>query len=117
MIATIAVEGLEIECIIGVLPTERETPQVIFVDVEIDRDISAAVHEDDVARTVDYVEIARLIQDVAQERKFQLIETLAEVGAKAVLDGFGAERAKIKIMKPSAIPAASWAAVTVERRA
>ncbi|MCB1282228.1 MAG: dihydroneopterin aldolase, partial [Salinibacterium sp.] len=42
MIGTISVEGLEIECIIGIHPEERDKPQVLLVDVELDRDFAAA---------------------------------------------------------------------------
>ena len=72
MIATIGVEGLEIRCIVGVLPHEREAEQTLFVDVEIDRSIAAAVASEDVADTVDYVAIADDVTTLAVEEPRQL---------------------------------------------
>ena len=115
MIATIGVEGLEIRCIVGVLPHEREAEQTLLVDVEIDRSIAAAVASEDVADTVDYVAIADDVTSLAVEGRFQLLETLADRALDLLLERFGAERAAIKIMKPAAIAAARHATVRLER--
>ncbi|MCA9319707.1 MAG: dihydroneopterin aldolase [Planctomycetes bacterium] len=116
MIGTISVEGLEIECIIGIHPEERDKPQVLLVDVELDRDFAAAAEGDDMAHTVDYVDIAGALTTLAVEGRYRLLETLAEESAKLVMSRFGGERVAIKILKPAAIPEASWAAVRIERR-
>ena len=116
MIGTIAIEGLEIECIIGIHPEERETTQTILVDAELDRDFEAAVAGDDIDGTVDYVDLARDLTELAVEKRYRLLETYAEEAAEILLDLYGASRAKVKVMKPAAVPAARHAAVTVERR-
>jgi len=116
MIGTIHIEGLEIECIIGIHPEEREKPQVLLVDVALDRDFSAAASTDAVGDTVDYVDVAQALTSLAVESQFQLIETFAERATTLLLSQFNCERAAIKIMKPSAIPEASWAAVSFENR-
>lgn len=117
MIGTILLEGLEIECIVGIYPFEREKEQVLMVDLEIDRDFAAAAASDAVEDTVDYVALAALLTELAQRRKYKLLETFAEEAAAALIKEFGARRALVKIMKPGAVKAASWPAVRVERRA
>lgn len=116
MKATIGVEGLEITCIIGVLPHERTAEQTLRVDVEIDRSIEVAARDDDVAETVDYVAIADVVTELAVEGRFELLETLAARAVDLMIERFDAERAAIKIMKPAAIPAARHATVRLERR-
>ncbi|MFT7620428.1 MAG: dihydroneopterin aldolase [Planctomycetota bacterium] len=115
MIGTIIVEGLDIECIIGIHPAERVNLQHIFIDCEIDHDFAEAAANDDFQQTIDYVAVADLLTNLAVERQYQLIETLAEDGAKKIIDDFGVKRVAIKIMKPAAIPAAKWSAVKIER--
>ena len=115
MIGTIIVEGLEIECIVGIHPHERIEVQTILVDCELDRDFAAAAAGDDVTMTVDYVEVADLLTDLAVERQYQLIETFAEDAAAVILERFQAQRVALKVAKPAAIPKAKWSAVRVER--
>ena len=78
--------------------------------------IAAAAAGDDFSQTADYVEIADALTDLAVERQYRLLETFAEEGARLLFDRFGAERVGLKIMKPAAIPSASWSAVRIERR-
>lgn len=116
MIGTIFLEGLEIECVIGIYPHERTKEQLLLVDCQIDRDLAAAVKSDDVKDTVDYVHLAQALTKLAKDRKYKLIETFAEEGAALLIRDFGALRAEIKIMKPGAVEGANWPAVRVERR-
>ncbi|MEZ6195611.1 MAG: dihydroneopterin aldolase [Planctomycetota bacterium] len=116
MIGTISVEGLEIECIIGIHPHERVEPQQIFVDVELDCDIARAAETDDVAHTVDYVDVANLLRELAIDRRYRLIETFVEEAAARILADWPAERVALKVMKPEAIAEATWTAVRIERR-
>ena len=116
MMGTILVEGLAIECIIGIHPEERVTPQTILIDCEIDFDFAGAAADDDFGQTIDYVAVAERLTNLAVARQYQLIETLAEDGAQAILAEYGASRVAIKVMKPAAIPKAKWSAVKIERK-
>ena len=116
MIGTIAVEHLEIECIVGILPDERVTPQTLFVDIELDYDFAAAAASEHVDDTVDYVALAQTVTSLAVDRQYQLIETYAEEAASRLLRQFGGERVSVRIKKPAAVPAARWTSVFVERR-
>ncbi len=115
MIGTIFVEGLKILCIVGIHPEERIIEQALIVDCEFDRDFEACAAQDDFAKTVDYTLVAERLTHLAQEKRYQLIETYAEESAALVLAEFNARRVAIKVMKPAAIPQANWAAVQVER--
>ena len=117
MIGTILVEGLEIECIVGIYPHEREIPQLLLVDVDIDHEIGEAVESEKVDATVDYVDLAEAITALAVDGRYQLLETFASDGCDLLIKRFGASRARVKVMKPAAVPAASWAAVQIEKRA
>jgi 7,8-dihydroneopterin aldolase/epimerase/oxygenase len=117
VIGTISVEGLEIECIIGILPHERENLQLIYADIEVDADIAAAAASDAMDDSINYVHLADLVRDLATEKQYQLIETLVEDSARDILARWPeVERVALKVMKPEAIPEATWTAVRIERK-
>ncbi|MCB9833916.1 MAG: dihydroneopterin aldolase [Planctomycetes bacterium] len=116
MIGTILLEGLEVNCIIGIHPHERVEPQSILVDCEMDHDLAQAAATDDIAATIDYSAVAGLLRDLAVEGRYQLIETYVEEAAARIIERFGALRVMLKVMKPDAVPEARWSAVRIERR-
>lgn len=115
MQATIHVERLEIDCVIGIYDHERAKEQRILVDIGIDRDIAEAAEHDSMEYSTNYVELADAVTQLAVERQYQLLETFARDSVAMMLDRFGAQRAYIKIMKPAAIEHARWTAVSLER--
>jgi dihydroneopterin aldolase len=116
MLATIQVEGLEIDCVIGIYDHERAQEQRILVDIAVDSDIADAAEQDKMEYSTNYVEIADAVTELAVERKYQLLETFAHESVTMLLERFDVTRAYIKIMKPDAIAHARWTAVTLERR-
>ncbi len=115
MKGTILLESLEIECIVGIHPHERSEPQKLLIDVELDRDFDAAQATEDVEHTVDYVELADALTELAVRGRFHLIETYAERAAEMIIEKFRADRVALEVKKPAAVPRARWAAVRVER--
>ncbi len=116
MIGTIGLRGLRIDCVVGIYDHERTGTQALFVDVEVDRDFTAAAASDNVGDTLDYDVLAALLTDLATERRYQLLETFAEEGAALLLAEFGdVQRVRLEIRKPAAVPAAECSLVRVER--
>ncbi|MCB9761430.1 MAG: dihydroneopterin aldolase [Alphaproteobacteria bacterium] len=117
MLGTIAIKDLQIRCIVGLRAHERVRPQVIYLDVECDRDIARAVADEDVTHTLDYSEAARALTELVQAAQFWLIETLASEACAYMMRRWPAlVRCRITVKKPSAIGRAAYAAVTVEQR-
>ena len=74
--------------------------------------------DDDLASTIDYSKVAELVVSVIQSGPFQLIETLAEVIAQAILEQqLLASSVQVTVHKPSApLPQAfTDVAVTITR--
>lgn len=116
MIGTTGLQGLRVECIVGIHPHERETPQSVLFDIDLDYDFAAAATGDAIAGAVDYTVVASQITDLAQRRQFQLIEAMVEESAAMLLAQFPQVRTvRIEIRKPAAVPAASCSFVRVER--
>jgi len=116
MMGTAGLQGLRVECIVGIHPHERETPQPVILDIELDYDFASAATVDAIGDAVDYTVVASQVTALAERREFQLIETMAEEAATMLLERFPqVGRVRIEIRKPAAVPAATCAFVRVER--
>lgn len=85
----------------GVLPAERELGQPFVVSVELYLDLRPAGRSDDLTETVDYGEVHRLARQVVEGEPANLVETVAERIASAVLEEHPlVEAARVKVEKP-----------------
>jgi 7,8-dihydroneopterin aldolase/epimerase/oxygenase len=84
----IELRGLRVLGICGALPEEKNRPQPLEVDLDLEVDLAPAGQTDALADTVDYGALARAAARVATTERFTLLERLAqriadEVGADA----------------------------------
>jgi dihydroneopterin aldolase len=111
----IRVVGLKIETIIGVHGWERKLPRTLVVDLQLAADAAAAARTDQLKDTLDYHAIAQATTAFVQQSRLQLIETLAEQLAAALLKQFGIGWIAVTIHKPGAVPGAQDVSVSIER--
>lgn len=116
--ATISLTGLRARGHHGVLEHERTTGQTFVVDLELELDITAAAASDDVTDTVNYAQVAAVVEALITGPPVNLIETLAVSMAEAILTEF--ERivsVVVTVNKPQAPIPADFenVAVTVAR--
>lgn len=97
----------------GVLDSEKQTGQPFFVDIVMFTDFARATTTDEVANTVDYAEVAEVIRDIITGESFDLIETLAERIAAAVLTNFPLLAVELTVHKPKAPIEVTFADVSV----
>ena len=116
MIGTTGLHNLRIDCIVGIYPHEREQVQTVFLDLELDYDFAVAAASDAIPDAVDYDQVASLVTDLIQTRRFKLIEAMAEATAAMLLERVPVITAvRLEIRKPAAVPAAANSFVRVER--
>jgi dihydroneopterin aldolase len=85
----------------GVLPHARTTPQRFEVDVELELDLRPAGASDDLGAPVDYRAVAATVRGLVEDRRFGLIEALAEAIAGALLaEQPRAEAVVVRVRKP-----------------
>ena len=102
----------------GVLPEEARLGQRFYISLDCRLDLSEPGRSDDVATTVSYADLAQIAVEIATERRFALIEALAEAIAQTCLSRFPRiEAIRVRIDKPSApIPTVlDYAAIEIER--
>jgi len=118
MIGTIHIKDLKVDCIVGILPDERINEQRVSLDLELDCDFEEAARTQEVGHTVNYAEVCEVMTEWVRQRKFLLIEALAEEGCHLIFERWpSVKRCRLMIRKPSALKRASYAAVSVERSA
>ncbi|QFG67618.1 2-amino-4-hydroxy-6-hydroxymethyldihydropteridine diphosphokinase [Ornithinimicrobium pratense] len=86
----------------GVLAHERRDGQDFIVDVEMSVDLSRAGASDDLRHTVHYGEVAADVVAIVEGEPDDLIESLAEQIAKAVLARPLVEAVEVTVHKPQA---------------
>lgn len=69
----------------GMLPEERERSQPFALDLDVWLDVRPAGASDDLADTVDYGALVETAVGVVVDRRFQLLEALADAVARGLL--------------------------------
>ena len=103
-----------LDCRIGVSAEERRLPQPLLADVTVETDIGPAAASGDIAATIDYSQILDLLQALAGEKEYVLIETLVEAMATRILERFPVMSVRILLKKPAALRHRGVGAAAVE---
>jgi 7,8-dihydroneopterin aldolase/epimerase/oxygenase len=106
---------LAVECIIGFLDWERLVKQTVYLDIEVPVDCRLAAVSDDVAATLDYKRLSKVVIAFVAVSQFKLVETLADRTARHILQQFDIPWVKLTINKRGAIRASRDVGVAIER--
>jgi dihydroneopterin aldolase len=87
----------------GVREEERERGQEFVFDVELD--VGERGTSDRLEDAVDYVAVARVVQEVSDARQYNLLEALATAVADELERRFSPERVQVRVRKPEIRPA------------
>jgi dihydroneopterin aldolase len=100
-------EGIEVECTIGVTERERATKQRLLVNLKLKVDFSRVALSDAIQDTVDYRLVARRVVAEVEKSGVQLIETLAAHLGRTILAEYAdVQTAAVEVWKPGALSAA-----------
>src|SRR3712207_922278 len=99
----ILLEGMRFYAYHGVNPEEQALGQRFLVDVVLAVDLRPAGQSDDLANTVSYSAVYKIVRGIAEGEPRQLIEAVAEEIAGAILTGFPlVVRVTVTVRKPEA---------------
>jgi dihydroneopterin aldolase len=110
----IHIAELELRARIGVTEAERETPQRLTVSMVLEPVRGFDSVHDDLAQTVNYSAVCRLVRALAGAEPRRLLETLALEIAGAVLTQFECASAEIELRK-YILPDTKYVAVRIVR--
>lgn len=96
----VEVRGLKLRGRHGVTPEERAVEQPIVVSLAARLDTRQASRFDDLDATLDYEEAVRLVSKIVTGESYQLLETLADRIARAILLNPRALDVWVRVSKP-----------------
>src|SRR3546814_3933963 len=76
--ATVFIEALEVEALIGIYDWERRIRQPLLFDIEMQFDNRVPAASDDIADTLNYKAVSKRVIAYVSQSDFGLVETLAE---------------------------------------
>lgn len=113
-VATIFIEGLTVETVIGVYERERAAPQPLLLSVSLDCETDS---RDEIGGTIDYAAVVDALETFVPQRTDGLLETLGEACVAMLHRQFPTARAiELRIEKPDAAKHLGCARVGVEIR-
>ncbi|HTV24278.1 MAG TPA: dihydroneopterin aldolase [Polyangiaceae bacterium] len=113
----VRIHRLELDCIVGIRPQEREHRQRVRLDIGLHADLSQAGRSGRISLTADYDQVAHEVAALLGFRHYHLVEMAAEE-VSAMLLGLhsGVERVDLRIEKPGALEGRARAASVEVRR-
>ena len=93
------IQDLTVECRLGVFEWEQQTPQTIWIDLELAIDAARAAAEDQVRQAIDYGALVTSVKQLAQGKPYRLLETLAEAIASRILIQFDTSQVNVRVKK------------------
>lgn len=83
----------------GVSRAEKELGQRFVIDLEIEADLEEAAKADKLEKTINYVEVFELVEEIFESETKNLLESVANSIASKMLDKFNIESITVKISK------------------
>lgn len=99
----ITLKNLEFYGCHGVNEAEKNCPQKFIITVKLYLDLSRAGKSDELADTVNYSEVYKILKGIFEQQSFNLIERLAEIAATILLEKYSKlNKIDIRVKKPEA---------------
>ena len=112
----ILVQGIEIDCFLGVYEREQARQRPVVIEVELYVPHAAKIsRRDTLSETVNYERVVEAVERVVSDRRFKLVETLCAELADDLARLPGLRALKVSVTKPQPLPRARAVRVEVWR--
>lgn len=110
----IGFDNLSIQCTIGHNEEEWKTPQEILIDLKVQAPFAKSAESHKLQDTIDYIELARICEEVASAKHHSLLEGLANAILEKIRAKHKVSWGWIRIKKPAALTRAAYTLVELE---
>jgi len=111
----ILIRGCQVDTWVGVYEHEQQQRSTVVFDLDLDVDARLAARMDRIYDTVDYALVVADIRQSLFDRRFHLIEAMAEFVAQRILERFVASRIRLTIFKGPVLDRVDSVGVEIER--
>ena len=111
----VIIRHLVVEAILGILPTERATPQPVQIDITVFTSTRRPAQTKKILDAVDYAALADAAAELTIRGKYLLIETLVEDLAALCLERPHVAGVCVRVEKPKAVAGATAVGVEIYR--
>ena|SRR3989338_8320122 len=113
--ATLFINHLRLQTIIGTLKHERVQPQPVIISMAITYATDQAAKTDDLDHAIDYASLIATLAPKIQNSQFHLIESLARFVLRETLNFSDAiEHVQVEVAKPLAVPGIESVSIRLE---
>ena len=112
---TIFIREFRVDAWVGVYDWEKQRAQSLEVDIEIGLPV-VAKRSENIHETVNYGEVVECVRRELADRRFKLLEALAEHVCGVILDQFRGEWVRFSVAKVGHVRGVRKLGVTLERR-
>ena len=109
------VEGLVVRCRVGVHDHERDKPQRVRIDIETERAEAPEGSDDKLRNVVCYEDLIERVKALVAVGHVNLVETMAETIADAILRDLPVERVRVRVCKLDVFDDAAMVGAEIER--
>jgi dihydroneopterin aldolase/D-erythro-7,8-dihydroneopterin triphosphate epimerase len=113
----IRIDGIRVNCVIGVNDWERLVQQEVVIDITVHADVMKAGASDDVHDTVNYRTVSKRVVEHVSNSRYKLVEALAENVALICLGEPRVRRVDVRVRKPGAVRHADSVGIEITRLA
>ena len=110
---TVLIKDFLINEIIGIHEHEKINKQKIIFNIVIDVNQNTLPNENNISSIVDYEKITNKLENLAKNKNYNFLESLAEDSFKEIFEDKRINSVKIKIEKPEAIKNAKSVGVEI----
>jgi len=112
----LSLRGVVCRCHIGVTEEERRERQRLEIDLDLYLDLEAAGRTADLARTIDYRDVAQEARALLEGRPFHLVEAAASAVLDRVIERYPPVRRAVVRVRKYVLPDVAAVEVEMERR-
>ncbi len=112
----ILIKDLLVRGIIGINDWERENPQDILINIEIEADLSRAGASDNIEDSINYRTLTKRVIAHAESANRLTVEALAADLAAICLEEPNTQKVRVRVEKPGALRFAKSVGVEIERQ-
>jgi FolB domain-containing protein len=118
----IELNGLEVDCVVGIYPRERHMPQRVRLDLGMYLSSELAARREMMSASIDYSALAQQVGFLLRSCEFRMIETAAHALARYLLAAPAPderraqiERLRLRLTKPFALGETAQPSLLIER--